>query len=207
MKLVFDIETGPAPDRELFTPEFKAPSNYKDEAKILSYKEEAKKEWDGRAALSPITGVVLAIGYCKEGEKISAFVDSEKEIIASFLDILPDAEELIGFNCNGFDLPFLFRRAYKHGLSHAIPAWAFEKPWNRPVVDLLDIWAMGTKEFISLDMLSRFLGAGQKNGDGKDFAALLQNNPKLAMEYLHNDIKLTCDCARKLGVPFVYGEG
>ena len=60
---VFDIETGPLPIEHLedMMPEFTAPSNWKDEAKIEAKIKEQQTKWFEKAALDARTGQVLAI--------------------------------------------------------------------------------------------------------------------------------------------------
>ena len=62
---IFDIETGPRSRAELAecVPTFEAPSNWKDSEKIRAYVAEKEAEWFQSAALSALTGRVLAIGY------------------------------------------------------------------------------------------------------------------------------------------------
>jgi hypothetical protein len=62
---IFDIETGPRSRAELAecVPTFEAPSNWKDPEKIRAHVAEKEAEWFQSAALSALTGRVLAIGY------------------------------------------------------------------------------------------------------------------------------------------------
>ena len=62
---VFDIETGALPLAELeaIMPEFEPSKVLKDPEKIKADIEAKRAEWIDRAALSPVSGQVLAIGY------------------------------------------------------------------------------------------------------------------------------------------------
>ncbi len=62
---IFDIETGPRSRAELAecVPTFEAPANWKDPEKIAAYVAQKEAEWFQSAALSALTGRVLAIGY------------------------------------------------------------------------------------------------------------------------------------------------
>jgi hypothetical protein len=52
----------------------------------------------------------------------------------------------------------------------------------------------------SLDHVAKSLGCGSKNGNGAEFAALYVSDEQAALEYLRNDLTITGNVARKLGV-------
>ena len=88
---IFDIETGPVSLDKLQDqmPEFKAPSNYKDEEKIAAYIEEQQSKWIEKAALDASTGRVMAIGVKdSNGNKIikEEHFEGEREILQWFWD-------------------------------------------------------------------------------------------------------------------------
>jgi len=107
---------------------------------------------------------------------------------------------LIGFNICNFDLPFLYRRSWKHRI--AVPFGIRRgRYWSDQVVDLRDAWQLGDRQARgSLDSIARHLGVGAKNGDGKAFAELWQSDRKSAEAYLRNDIELTAKVADVLGI-------
>lgn len=195
--IIFDIETGPLSDEELkeAMPEFKAASNVKDPAKIQAQIDEKRQAWIESAALNPESGKVLAIGY--------KFSDSPHEIVISGeTSMLNDLWALwisawstytwAGHNIMGFDFPFLIRRSWILGV-HVPKSAAEMTQFRHPhVEDTMQIWSLGSKEDrISLDRLGKLLKVGQKNGSGKDFAKVLEQDPKKAEEYLLNDLQLT----------------
>ncbi len=204
--IIYDIETGPRPltNIEPLCPEFDAPGNYKDPVKIAAYRDEKKKEWLDRAALSAVTGRVLAIGYLVDGNYYTFASGDEAEDIAAYWDLITDhgaiTSRIIGFNSNGFDLPFLVRRSWKLGVR--IPPTLFRGRYpNDCFVDLMDIWKCGNRDqSISLDDLAKYLGVGAKNGSGKEFAELWETDRATALAYLENDLRLTEKCAERLGV-------
>ena len=107
---------------------------------------------------------------------------------------------MIGFNIAHFDLPFLIRRSMKHGIKFA-PVFRNYRYLSDQFIDLMLVWKCGVHEDnISLDRLARFLGVGQKSGNGKDFARLWREDREKAVAYLTNDLELTRKCAEKLGV-------
>ncbi|MEI8290259.1 MAG: hypothetical protein WCH99_12380 [Verrucomicrobiota bacterium] len=199
--------------------------NIKDPAKIAEKIAEAeanhRRDFIERAALDPLTGRVVAIGVQIEtpafdretGEVNRALAGSEFAIIvgddeAAILRefwALVRAEAgrlntLIGFNSNQFDLPFLFRRSWKHGVQ--IPFGLRRgRYWGDQVVDIRDNWQLGDRMAKgSLAAIAKHLGLGEKSGSGKDFAALLASDRKAAEAYLKNDVELTVKVANALGV-------
>jgi len=107
---------------------------------------------------------------------------------------------MIGFNIFGFDLPFLFRRSWKHRVP--VPFGLRRgRYWGDQIIDLRDAWQLGDRQAKgSLDSIAKHLGVGAKNGDGKAFAELWQSDRKQAEAYLRNDIELTAKVAYALGV-------
>jgi predicted PolB exonuclease-like 3'-5' exonuclease len=208
--LVFDIETGPEQDSvlTLMEPEFSAPSNYRDEAKIAEHIDRQRMEWREKAALDATTGRILAIGTMLDDKQRLLSVDpehgiSEQEVIRSFWEqAAPNGRwrHLVGFNSNRFDIPYLIRRSYKLGIR--VPFGAMNGRYLNPkFIDLMDFWRLGDfHASISLDRLARHLGVGAKNGNGAEFAALLETDRASALDYLANDIRLTVAVAKRLGV-------
>jgi hypothetical protein len=107
---------------------------------------------------------------------------------------------MIGFNIFGFDLPFLFRRSWKHRVP--VPFGIRRgRYWGDQLLDLRDAWQLGDRQARgSLDSIARHLGVGAKNGDGKAFAELWWSDRKQAESYLRNDIELTALVANALGI-------
>jgi len=88
---------------------------------------EAKKAaiWD-KAALSPLTGRIVAVGLgiCRAGEweyvaLTSMYADTESNLLLAVDSRLAELtpSHIITFNGRRFDLPFLFARASRHGIS------------------------------------------------------------------------------------------
>jgi len=225
--IIFDIETGPLPETELaammpaFDPAEVKTGNLKDPAKIAEKIAEAeanqRRDFIERAALDPLTGRVVAIGvmaYEARGEQPPPFGKGGRFSIIGHLDEAQTLREfweltrgemgrtnpMIGFNIFGFDLPFLFRRSWKHRV--AVPFGLRRgRYWGDQLIDLRDYWQLGDRQARgSLDSIAKHLGVGAKNGEGKAFAELWQSNRKQAESYLRNDIELTALVADALGV-------
>lgn len=218
--IVFDIETGPLPESELaalvppFDPAEVKTGNLKDPEKIAAKLAEAeanhRHDFFDKAALDPITGRVVAIGLLANAEcgtrsaefRIIGHED-EAQMLREFWDTtrgeMGRINQMVGFNSNSFDLPFLIRRSWKHRVS--VPFGIRRgRYWSDEMVDLRDAWQLGDRQARgSLDVIAKHLGIGAKNGSGADFAKLWQSDRAKAVEYLRNDLELTARLADALG--------
>ena len=206
--LVFDIETRPLPlpflEENGLLPEITAPGNYKDPDKIAAYIAEKKLEAIDGCALSAITGEVCAIGMNRNGNTFTLMAlgqVTEADLLKTFWHEATQtlrSGKLIGFNIKSFDLPFLLRRSWVHGIAH--PAIFVDRYFlGTAVWDLRETWQLGDRQAPgNLDKVCRVLGLGAKNGDGANFWKLLRDDPKKAEGYLVNDMKLTVALAERL---------
>jgi hypothetical protein len=224
---VFDIENGPLPEAELlsimpdFDPaEIKTGNAGPEKAaeKIERARAEHQSKFIEKAALSPTTGRVLAIGLLADtpGARPRALLNhdgssqQEADILSAFWDVVLETEanhaKLAGHNIFGFDLPFLIRRSWLLGV--AVPPTLFDRGryWSDIFVDTMRLWTFGGhNEYVSLDTLSKAFGVGGKPDDvsGADFAGLFfgtAEERKTALDYLKNDLVLTLDIAKKMEV-------
>ena len=60
------------------------------------------------------------------------------------------------------------------------------------------VWSCGSKEYVKLDTVAKFFEVGQKNGDGKFFKEMYEENIEKALEYLKNDVAMTVAVAQKM---------
>ena len=191
----FDIETMPLAKEELAAdmPYFEAPKTYKDEAKIEAYIEKKRDEYITKAALSPITGRVLAIGVKTEGDRGVFDYNDEKHTLKEFWKYFRhnSATCWVGHNSNTFDWPYLIKRSWKFNLT--IPTGIKDGRWYRSnIQDTMELFTGGAYgERISLDRLGKFFGVGAKNGEGKHFAEMYFADKAKAIDYLYNDLDLT----------------
>lgn len=220
--IAFDIETGPLPDEQLrqlipdFDPSEVKCGNLKDPEKIAAKIAEAKElheqEFIGKAALSAVTGRILAIGYLAS-ESGNFHLDDgdgqESAILRQFwlkyAECRKVGRKMVGHNSNQFDLPFIMRRSWILGID--VPSTVRERGryLDSIFVDTLEVWSCGTREMISLDRLSQALGTGKKPDgvDGSMFAKLWfgsEADRAQAIEYLVNDLKLTAADAARMGL-------
>jgi uncharacterized protein YprB with RNaseH-like and TPR domain len=204
-RLYFDIETGPLPANELVIPPFD-PSQVKlgniknpdiIAEKIQRAEENHVSDYIKNAALDALSGQVLAIGYRIEHEEprvLCADTEGEAAMLRQFWGILDSFErkpQLIGFNVKPFDLPFLFKRSWKHRV--VPPYWLRGgRYWNELVVDLREVWQLGdSRAHGSLAAISRHLGLGEKAGNGAHFAELWKTDREAAINYCLRDVQLT----------------
>lgn len=199
----FDLESCPRPREHLFPmiPEFRAPSGWKDEVKIRNNIEEQRAKWLDDAALSPLTGEILA----------GVWVGSDREVTIWDADEIGEAEllrrlfykfagsgmgsnyKVCGFNIRSFDFEFAVKRAWAlkvplpGGLVRLNGKWADMPPW---MIDLRDIWSLGERHAVGdLATIAQFLAVGQKVGHGGEFAGKWRNHETRAEAeaYLRND--------------------
>lgn len=203
--LHFDIETGPAIDALQFEPQFEPSRVLKDPAKIAADIADKRQAWYDKLALSALTGQVLAIGWAGDEGDVTVITQTstvtEADVIETFWNATWGAQRLVGFNSNTFDLPFLWRRSLKLGLT--IPDGIFEP--NRRLssnnIDLMERWTwFDNQARVSLDNLAKFCGLPPKLGSGKHFADLMQTSIEEAVAYLKHDVELTRLLARRMGV-------
>jgi hypothetical protein len=202
---VWDIETGPLDEstvRRRVSLRAKSVTLKTDKERA-----EAILGWIELAALEPETGQVVAIGYGhSDGRRVIMGVDDslpEASVLKDFWERwMANTCEWIGFNTAAFDLPFVIRRSWYLGVQ--VPPEVYPDrygKWPPEFVDIAQHWALkqyGRK--ISLDLLAHSLGIQGKNGEGKDFARLWVEDRQRAYDYLMNDLRMTWEVGRRLGV-------
>jgi hypothetical protein len=158
--------------------------------------------------LDPQAARVLAIGYYEVGPNLCYIASPDVSEVVQlrqfwqvFAGLHATGSKLLGFNTCGFDLPFLIRRSWHHGVTVPRHLLSGGKYWCDTIVDLMVTWKCGGyRDFISLDALAKFLDCGAKNGNGAQFYQLWKSDRNAATEYLRNDVQLVIDCARKMGI-------
>lgn len=214
----FDIETAPLDTETLsmmippFNEEDVKTGNMgfeKRAEKIVKERADHERKFYRRAALSAVTGRVVAIGIIgpSEIEKELLIGGDEKDLLVDFFERFETSIKFgdahwFGFNITLFDIPFLIRRAW--ALQIPIPHGITEgrRYLSNWFTDLMDVWR-GTDfrgDMISLSDLAVFLGYPAKQGKGDEFSALLRYEPEKARIYLENDLWLTWQVATRFGV-------
>lgn len=194
MNIYLDIETTPAqsPDAiaelkrqaEEEKAAIKAPSNYKDDAKIAEYIAGKHVEIDAAAeeryrktSFDGAAGQICVIGVAFDDEEPETLWSEdwncdEYEVISDFYKMLNSRFEpsrdrrpvFIGHNIVGFDLRFLFQRSVMLGIRPPIWMPVNPKPWDDSVFDTMTAWS-GFGNRVSLDKLCRALGVATKGSE------------------------------------------
>lgn len=173
----------------------------------------------GKAALSAITGRILAIGIYDPARKRTAILhndEDESAMLIQFWDIYNQArakgEAIVGFNIQNFDIPFLIQRSRL--LDVDVPRGIYDRSGRYlegHFRDLMLLWGCGVYgASVKLDTLAKAMGLGGKQVDaegkkitGKDFAKLWyggEESRAKAITYLTNDLVMTAGVAGKLGL-------
>jgi len=172
-----------------------------------------KVEAISKAALSPLTGQVLAIGYKSEKGYASQVVGSnrtEADLLAHFWKrykaCRSSGRYMSGHNIHGFDLPFLVRRSWMLDVSVPDTVISKDRFWDdRVFKDTKKVWGCGKNDWAGLDNLSVCFGGPSKpegvhGGMFSDLFKGTKEERRQALEYLENDLEMTYFVAQKLGI-------
>jgi hypothetical protein len=221
----FESQLGRHPGK--FDPATVKTGNMKDQAKIDAKIEDARQKhtqavadyeskaaseesdyWSdviSKAALSPLTGKVLAIGYTSTdtGKTVLDIDDDEAAMLTRFWShyqkCIKENRKLVGHNSTKFDIRFIIRRSWI--LEVDVPQAIFQRGRyldSLTLVDTMELWG----EPVKLDVLAKVFGVGGKPDgvDGSMFAQLLISNREQAEQYLRNDLLITRAVAERMGV-------
>jgi DNA polymerase elongation subunit (family B) len=211
-KYIWDLETAPIADELLvkFKPEFQPDSRLVDPVKIKASIESKETEWKDRAALSGITGRIIAYAGVWDNEEPEVAADENesvllKRIVEHLQKVLFQGGKAYCFNGFHFDLPVLCMRCainkipvYRLFQSYFRGRWS----WNESFIDVLSVW-VGPYQPVtghSLKNVALALGVGEKTGNGKDFADLLKTDRDRAIEYAKNDVVLLRKIVAAMGI-------
>jgi predicted PolB exonuclease-like 3'-5' exonuclease len=208
---IWDIETAAQSEETLRAqmPAFKAASNLKDPEKIAADIEEKKAKYISQAALSPLTGRVIAVGFkhSHDGPVVGLIHGEDEKVVLTHAceainRLIANRIRCVGFNIHGFDLPFLRFRAMVHGIK--TPLWTTyngRSYWASHFRDLLPELVMG-RDFAgyNLNAVCKALGFQGKTGDGAFFYEMYKADKQKALDYLENDLKATEALGKRMGV-------
>ena len=176
----------------------------KDPVKIEMKIIKEKLKWQQKQALDAQTGEVLLVSIGRDGTYNDYYGD-EDEILEHTWAVLDHAlgrgHRIVGHNIFGFDLPFLIRRSYLHGVRVPVSIFNHQyRRWNEGFKDTMKLWSLADyQSFISLSNLSAFLG-GPPVGKGDKFSEMWEKDQLMAIDYCHSDIEAVLFCANKMGV-------
>jgi len=207
--IVFDIETIPQDEAKLLAlaPEFVAPANLKDPAKIDAAIAKKRADYVADAALNWKTAEIVLIGAGDDTGIQSFTAGTEKELVGNFLtlvgDALADGVAVGGHNVKGFDLPMLVNRARVHGLkipTTVLQFWKGRPTWHESVFDTLELLSFGRSfDGNGVEDVARVLGLPPKLGNGRDFPLMWRADREGALAYNRRDVEIEIEIARICG--------
>lgn len=215
MSKFIDIETAPKSVEELeaIMPVFTAPANWKDEEKIAKNIADQKVKFIEKAALSPTTGTVMAIGLYDDEEDVYqgivvADYASEADLLEEFWShlVYHDAMtvDVLGWNIQNFDLPFLIKRSWANTIK--VPKTVLEfyrgrASLNARFKDLMQYFCIGSDDrYMKLDDALDLLGCERKIEIEGLFYEVYKSNPHKAMKYLKRDVMALTEINFVVGV-------
>jgi len=160
MYLYLDIETAPIPNAAEFlsSDDMTPPKNYKDPEKIAVWKVEAVEKRLAKAALDPDLNRIVALAWSVAGRLTcyTAADADEQDALRGFWKAV-EGQEVVGYNCLGFDLPTIMRRSTYLGVPyHPLAINRFRHP---DVVDLMQVCSFdGALTMRGLDWYCRRFG-------------------------------------------------
>jgi len=166
-----------------------------------------------KAALSPVTGRVLAIGYFHSGQYAVDEIDGlgECELLKRFWQRYKTGYRVTGWNIAGFDVPFLLARSAYYGLPIPKGLFARGKWLSDQFVDLQQIfgkmydpWKQSVGSYKAKNV-ARFFGVYKRAEDSIDGADFWRyygtpSTRQVALDYLQHDVIEEALIANRLGV-------
>ena len=206
MPTFFDIETKPMTAEQLqgVMPAFNAPANIKDPAKIAAAIEAKQVSYIEKAALSPSSGVVQAIGVMLSGKyHVCVSDDDEKSLLQWFWATIESegSTTLVGWNILNFDLPFLVSRSWAHGIR--VPILHYCVSYNRytlPVLDLMQFMCL-SRDSRTMSLSSALMMTGlQPKAETKGMLPyeLYDQDIEAFFDYLRRDVQALADLYQRL---------
>jgi len=197
----------------------RAPSNYKDEAKIAEFITEKraslKAEFADKLAervratgLDGAFGQVFCIGWAFGDDepavemRTSLDGSGEREVLKAFFAAMPKTfgkVRVVGHNVAAFDLRFLKQRAMVLGVKPPLSLPFDAKPWDETIFDTMLQFA-GIGKTISLDRLARAFGIEGKAGmSGADvWPAVQAGEFQKVADYCAADVRLTREVFKRM---------
>lgn len=235
MNIYLDIETIPGSsdalmeslraDAQKEKEAVRAPSNYKDEAKIAEYIAGKHAEIDAsmedkrrRTSLDGMFGSIACICYAiDDGEVFSVDLNTsgdEKTMLENFYSRLIDQASIaynggmtemdvtfVGHNVAGFDLQFLKHRSIILGVKppKSVSKAFAAKAWDKCIADTMLMWSPDREKRVSMDKLCKALGIPVKGGfDGSMVADTWPKEPEIVIAYCKGDVERTRAMFRRL---------
>lgn len=209
--VVFDCETVSIDSAAVYLEPACAPANYKDEAKIAAFIEQANREALAKAALDIDLARIVALGVIGDTNQTPQVLlakdeNDERALLTWFWDLVGtrrhEQPTLIGFNCIGYDLPLMLRRSLY--LDVATPRLPINRYRHDGIEDLMLALSFdGSQKFRGLSFYAKRFGLDVTADDntGKDIAALVAAGDWDAVTaHCRCDVEKTAALARRMGL-------
>jgi len=148
-------------------------------------------------ALDSMQGDILCIGYAIGDEPAEIIttehLDSERDALSVFQDVVHGIESItfIGWNIVAFDIPFIWRKAIKYGLTGLRNAFNRDR-YKGNHLDLMLAWGADWKDFRKMEDVARFLevpGECTKVTGATVYDAYLAGNMDGIVAHCRNDVE------------------
>lgn len=203
----------------------RAPSNYKDQAKIDEFIAGKHAEIDAgmeekrlRTSFDGMFGSIACICYAiDDGEVFSVDANTsgdEKTMLEHFYSHLSDQTSIaynggvaemdatfVGHNIAGFDLPFLKHRSIILNVKPPVTVGKAmaAKAWDKCIADTMLMWSPDREKRVSMDKLCKALGIPGKDGfDGSMVADTWPKEPQIVIDYCKADVERTRAMFRRM---------
>jgi len=157
-----------------------------------------------KMSVTPEMCKIVAIGLASDDSETKSLVVgqsgvTEKDILVLFWDLAAKSEQIVGFNCLGFDLPTIFVRSILLG----VPATRFIdiSRYSRAVIDIyvrrfgggFSSEPADVKTSKGMKSLCRQLGVPVpcEGVDGSQVEQLYRENPALLGQYVESDVTVS----------------
>ena len=210
MNIYLDLETiGPNWDdlRKAKWARAKVPKTHKKPESIDKWVHEHWGETYRRTALDWRHLHIWVIGYkIDDDEPVAICEGNEADTMAAFAQVMAThcvgGPRWVGHNIKGFDMPLLWRRACRYGLSRLRFFLPHDK-WSKSIIDTAEVWAATDwKSYHKLSDICAYLGIPVKTGgiDGsKVYDAYLAGETDRVIDYCLEDVQATYECAQMMG--------
>jgi hypothetical protein len=203
--VVIDIETAPLVDVDDYLETVNPPANYKDQAKIDAYCQEARHKQVETAALDPDLCRLVAFAYEVPGENrchSCLMTNNAQEVVAldAFWASFP-AQVFVGFGILDFDLPVLLRRSLYLGIN--APKLELGKYRHPRVIDIKSVLSHdGLLKWRSKDFYCKRFGINVDDPmTGADVGAAIERGDYEAVrQHCVADVKKELLLARRIGI-------
>lgn len=220
-KVYFDVETIPCQlpgALDEFKAAVQAPAQYKKPESIAEWlaanrEAEAEAAWlktsfDGGVGQACVIGWAIGDGEPQALHINDLSREDEADMIEEWFRALHDAHSghhgtrpcFVGHNIIGFDLPFLWKRAFV--LNIRPPLWfpRNPKPWSDSVCDTMLLWDANQRAGGSLDRICRLMGIkGKGDMDGSMVWPMVRDgNIAAVADYCKGDVERTRAIYRRM---------